>query len=63
VPDDRMLWTETVLMRFAEFPTINSILSNAAELRRKSRHVFGVPMEDRTPMTTRRGASEFPHSN
>jgi hypothetical protein len=32
-PDDRMLWTENSLMRFEDFPTINSVLSNSAELR------------------------------
>jgi hypothetical protein len=33
VPDYRMLWNWTALMRFAPFPTINSVLSNAGELR------------------------------
>jgi hypothetical protein len=47
-------------MWFAPFPTINSVLSNAAEFRRKSRHVFGDFMEHRTPMTTGDGASELP---
>jgi hypothetical protein len=37
VPDDRMLWKYTALMRFAPFPTIDSVLSNAAELRLPSR--------------------------
>jgi hypothetical protein len=50
-------------MRFAPFPTINSVSSNAADLRRQSRHVFGVPMENRTSMTRRDGASELPQSN
>jgi hypothetical protein len=57
LPNDRMLWKGTALMRFASFPTINSVLSNSAELRRQSRHVFGVPMENRTAMKTRDGAS------
>jgi hypothetical protein len=34
VPDDRMLSKGTSLMRCAPFPTFNSFLSNAAELRR-----------------------------
>jgi hypothetical protein len=63
VPNDRMLWRGTALMRFAPFPTINSVLSNAAEHRLQSRHVFGAPMENRTAMTTREGASELPQSN
>jgi hypothetical protein len=58
-----MLWKGTVLIRFAHFPTINTFLSNAAELRRQSRHVFGVPMEKRTTMTRRDVASELPLSN
>jgi hypothetical protein len=53
VSDDRMLWKETALMRFAHFPTINSVLSNADELRLQSRHVVGFPMEKRYPMTER----------
>jgi hypothetical protein len=63
VPDDRMLWKWTAVMRFAHFPTINSVLSNAAELRLQSRHVVGLPMEIRRVMTRRDGASELPHSN
>jgi hypothetical protein len=58
-----MLWKWTALMRFAPFPTISSLMSNAGELRHQSCHVVGVPMEKRTPMTRRDGASEFPHSN
>jgi hypothetical protein len=50
-------------MRVAPFPTINSILTNAAELRLKSRHIVGVPMENRSPMTRLDVASELPHSN
>jgi hypothetical protein len=50
-------------MRFAHFPTINSVLSNAAELTWHSGLVFGVPMENRNPMTRRDGASELPQSN
>jgi hypothetical protein len=44
VPDERMLWKWTAMISFALFPIINSFLSNAAELREQSRHVFGVPM-------------------
>jgi hypothetical protein len=33
VPEDRMLWNGTALLRFAAFPTTNSVVSNAAELR------------------------------
>jgi hypothetical protein len=33
VPDARMLWKGTALMWFATFPTINSVPSNASELR------------------------------
>jgi hypothetical protein len=61
MPDDRMLWKGTPLMRCAHFPTINSFLSNAAEFRRHSRHVFWVPIEYRPPKTGRDGASDFPH--
>jgi hypothetical protein len=53
-----MLWMWTALMRFAHFPAISSVLSNAPELRLHSRHVVGVPMDNRTPMTKRVGASE-----
>jgi hypothetical protein len=52
MPHNRMLMKGNALMRFAHFPSINSVLSNAAVLRRQSCHVFGVPMENRTPMTT-----------
>jgi hypothetical protein len=58
-----MLWKGTVLMLFATFSTINSILSNGAELRFQSRHVVAVTMENRPPVTRRDGASELPHSN
>jgi hypothetical protein len=61
--DERMLSKGNALMRFAPFPTINSVLSNAAELRRQSRHVFGFPMGNRLTMKWRDGASEIPHSN
>jgi hypothetical protein len=61
--DDRMLGKGKVLMRFAPFPTINSIISNAAEIRLQSRHVVGVHMENRTTMTRRDWASELPLSN
>jgi hypothetical protein len=50
-------------MRFEDFPTINSALSNAAEPRRQSRHVFGVPMEIRTSMKRRDDLSKLPQSN
>jgi hypothetical protein len=33
VPDDRMLWKGTALLRFATYLTINLVSSNAAELR------------------------------
>jgi hypothetical protein len=58
-----MLWKGIALLRFAHLPTINYALSNAAEPRRHSRHVFGVPMENRTSMTARDVASELPESN
>jgi hypothetical protein len=63
VPDDRNLCKWTALMRFAKFPTINSVMSNAGELRQQSCHVVGFSMEKRRPMSRRDGASEFPHSN
>jgi hypothetical protein len=63
VPDNRMLWKWNALMRFTHFPTINSVLSNAADLRQLSRHVVGVPMENRPPMTRRDVASVLPRSN
>jgi hypothetical protein len=63
VPDDRMLWTGNTLMLFAGFPTIKSVYSTVAELRRQSRHVFGVPMENRPPMTWRVKATEQPILN
>jgi hypothetical protein len=63
VLDYRMLWNGTALMRFATLPTINSDLSNAAEPRRQSRHVFGVPMKKRPPMTERDVAPEHPDLN
>jgi hypothetical protein len=55
-----MPWKGTAMMRFAPFRTINSVLSNAAEIRLQSHHVFGGPMENRHPMTRRDGASELP---
>jgi hypothetical protein len=48
---------------FAPFPTINSVLSNATELRLQSHHVVGVPVENGPPMTRRDGASELPNLN
>jgi hypothetical protein len=62
LPDDRMLWKGTTLMRFAPFPTINSVFSNVAELRRKSLNVISVPMENRPTMTRRDVASDLPNS-
>jgi hypothetical protein len=50
-------------MRFAQFSTINSVLSNATYSRRESRHVFGVPMEKRHPMTERDVVPEHPNLN
>jgi hypothetical protein len=61
LPDVRLLWQGTSLLRIAPFPTINPILSNAAELRQQSRHVVGVPMEKPSPMTERDVASEHPN--
>jgi hypothetical protein len=58
-----MLWAGTSLMRFAHFPTINFVLSNAAELRLQSNHVVGVPVKNRTQMTRRDLASELPNLN
>jgi hypothetical protein len=40
-------------MRLAHFRTINSVLSNGAELRLQSRHVVGFPMDKRYTMTER----------
>jgi hypothetical protein len=48
---------------FTPFPTINSVLSNAAELRLLSHHVVGVPVENGPPMTRRDEASELPNLN
>jgi hypothetical protein len=50
VPDDRIFWKGNALMRFAHFPTFNSVLSNAAELRLHSHHVVRFPMENRPSM-------------
>jgi hypothetical protein len=58
-----MLWMSNALMRFAHFHTINADLSSAGEVRRQSRLIVGVPMENRPPMTGRDGASELPLSN
>jgi hypothetical protein len=63
MPDDRMLLMGTALMQCAPFPKINSICSNAADLRRYSRNVVGVPMGNRPPMTRSYVASELPNSN
>jgi hypothetical protein len=35
VPDELMVWKLAALMQFGRFPTINSFLSNAGELRRQ----------------------------
>jgi hypothetical protein len=61
LPDDRMLWKWTALMRFEPFPTLSSVSSNAAELRLQSHHVVGSPMENRNLMTRRGGASKLPY--
>jgi hypothetical protein len=61
--DDRMLWKGNALMRFAVYPTINSVLSNVSELRRQSRHVFAVPMGNRPPMTCLDVSSEHTNLN
>jgi hypothetical protein len=50
-------------MRFAHFPTINSVLSNAAGLRLQSCQVVGLPMENLPPMTRRDGASVITNLN
>jgi hypothetical protein len=63
LPDYRMLWKGTALKIFAHFRTINSVVSNAADLRLQSHHVVGVPMENRPPMTRRDGASDLPNLN
>jgi hypothetical protein len=63
LPDDRLLWKGTALMRCAHFLTINTFISNGAEFRGQSRHVFGVPMENRNMMTRRDVASELPQPN
>jgi hypothetical protein len=58
-----MLWKWTDLIRFANFPTINSVISNAGELRRQSRQVDGFFMENLHTMKGPDEASEIPHSN
>jgi hypothetical protein len=58
-----MLWKWTALMQFAHFPTINSLMSNAGDLKWQSRHVVGISMEIRRPMKMRDGSSELPHLN
>jgi hypothetical protein len=58
-----MLWKWNSLMRFADFFSFNSVLSNEGELRRQSRHAVGFSMGNRTPMKRREGASVFPISN
>jgi hypothetical protein len=63
VPVDRMLWKGTALMRFAHVTAINSVLSNAADLRMQSHNVVGVRMENRPPVTTSDGESVLPNLN
>jgi hypothetical protein len=63
MPDVRLLRKRNALKLFAPFATINSDLSDAAELRLQSRHVVGFPMENRFPITRRDVASELPRSN
>jgi hypothetical protein len=63
LPDDRMLWKGAALMRFANFPIINSVLSNASDLILQSHHVVGGPMGNRLPMTGFDRASELPNLN
>jgi hypothetical protein len=58
-----MVWKWIAQILFEHFPTINSIISNAAELRLQSRHIVGVAMENRPPMKRRERASEIPQSN
>jgi hypothetical protein len=62
MPDDRMLWNGNALKRFAHFPTLNSVHSNAAEIRLYSRHLVGNSKENRPTMTRRDRASELPNS-
>jgi hypothetical protein len=62
-PDDPMLWKGKALMRFAPFPTINSVLSNGFQLRLHSHNVVGIHMENRPPMTERDVAPEHPNLN
>jgi hypothetical protein len=59
MPDDRIFWKGTTLMRFALFPTFNSVLHNAAELRLQSHQVVGFRKENRPPMTRSDGSSEL----
>jgi hypothetical protein len=47
VPDNRMLWNWTALMRFAPLTNINSVLSNAGDHRRPFIRVVAVQMEIR----------------
>jgi hypothetical protein len=63
VPDDPMLLKRNALKLIAQFPTMNSVNSNAVELRIQSRHVVGIPMEIGPPMTRRYLESVLPHSN
>jgi hypothetical protein len=63
MPDDRMLLMRNTLKLFAPSPTMNSNHSNASDLRLQSRHVLGLPKENKTTMTTGDGASDPLHSN
>jgi hypothetical protein len=63
MPHDRMLCKGKALKRSAQFPTMKSVHSNAADLRQLSRHLVGVPMENGTPMTRGYLVSVLPHSN
>jgi hypothetical protein len=61
--DDRMLWKGATLMLFAPVPTITTVFSNVAELRRYSLNLIVVPMGNRPKMTRRDVASDLPNSN
>jgi hypothetical protein len=61
--DDRGLWKGNAQMRFATFPTINSVISNASDLRQQSHDLVVLPKENRSPMTGRDRASELPNLN
>jgi hypothetical protein len=50
-------------MRFAPFPTINLVLSNAGELRQQSIHVVWISMENRLSVKWCDVESDLPNSN